>query len=94
MLDTLYLNSPLHYLPNMPADHPYWHIYRERDIILCVGQGAWEDDMLRDTREMQQIMAEHNVPVWIDYWGFDVAHDWPWWRKQIVYFIPKVLAED
>ncbi len=94
MDDTLYLNSPLHYLPNMPTDHPYWHIYRERDIILCVGQGAWEDDMLRDTREMQQIMAEHNVPVWIDYWGFDVAHDWPWWRKQIVYFIPKVLAED
>ncbi len=94
MDDTLYLNSPLHYLPNMPADHPYWQMYRERDIILCVGQGAWEDDMLRDTREMQSIMAAHNVPVWIDYWGYDVAHDWPWWRKQIVYFLPKVLAED
>jgi esterase/lipase superfamily enzyme len=50
--------------------------------------------MLHDTREMQKIRADHDVPVWIDFWGFDVAHDWPWWRKQIVYFIPKVLAED
>ncbi len=94
MDDTLYFNSPLHYLWQMPDDHHYWQIYREREIILCVGQGAWEDDMLRDTREMKDIMARHNVPVWIDFWGLDVAHDWPWWRKQIVYFIPKVLAED
>jgi enterochelin esterase-like enzyme len=37
---------------------------------------------------------ENGVPAWIDYWGFDSAHDWAWWRKQIVYFIDKLLAPD
>ena len=33
----------------MPDDHPYWHIYRQRRIVMCVGQGAWEDELLRST---------------------------------------------
>jgi esterase/lipase superfamily enzyme len=37
---------------------------------------------------------EKNVPARIEYWGYDSAHDWAWWRKQIVYFIDKLLAPD
>lgn len=35
----IYDNSPYDFLRQMPADHPYWDIYRHRRIILCVGQG-------------------------------------------------------
>ena len=36
----------------MSYDHPYVEKYRHRDIILCCGQGAWEDEMIRlDKRE-------------------------------------------
>ena len=42
MDDLVYLNSPSHYLPNMPADHPYIQEYNQKRIILCVGQGAWD----------------------------------------------------
>jgi esterase/lipase superfamily enzyme len=28
----------------------------------------------------------------MDYWGFDVDHDWCWWRVQLPYFMEKVLA--
>lgn len=89
--DITYANSPQDFLWLMPEDHPYLSLYRQRDIILCVGQGAWEDDMLRSTREMERALKAKNIPAWVDYWGTDVAHDWPWWRRQIVYFMGKVL---
>ncbi|MHB2019302.1 MAG: hypothetical protein ACYCW6_20315 [Candidatus Xenobia bacterium] len=23
----------------------------------------------------------------LDLWGYDVAHDWPWWKKELDYYI-------
>ena len=90
----VYDNSPQDFLRQMPADHPYWDIYRQRRIIMCVGQGAWEDELLDSTRQMDALLKEKNVPAWIDYWGHDSAHDWAWWRKQIVYFMDHLLTEE
>lgn len=89
--DLTYANSPQDFLWNMPPDHPYWNIYRSRSIILCVGQGAWEDDLLASTREMDRLFHAKGLPAWVDYWGYDVSHDWYWWKKQIVYFMDKIL---
>lgn len=91
MDDLVYNNSPLHYLAGMPDDHFYWDTYRNRRIICCVGQGKWEDDLLASTRRLDTLLAEKNVPRWFDYWGFDVDHDWPWWRNQIWYFMSKIV---
>lgn len=89
----VYDNSPIDYLPGMPADHPFLAEYRRKRIILCVGQGPWEDDLLWSTRRLGEILAEKQVPAWVDVWGTDVAHDWPWWRRQVVYFMEKILSE-
>ena len=32
----IYNNSPYDFLRSMPADHPYWDIYRHRRIVMCV----------------------------------------------------------
>ena len=80
------------FLPNMPDDHPYLALYRQKRIILCVGRGEWEEDMLNSTRQMDRILKEKKVPAWVDYWGYDVSHTWEWWRKQIVYFMGKVVG--
>jgi esterase/lipase superfamily enzyme len=87
----VYDNSPYDFLSGMPDDHPYWDIYRHRNIIMCVGQGSWEDDMLDSIHKIEPVLRRHDVPAWIDYWGHDVAHDWPWWRIQIVYFMEKIV---
>ena len=29
MDDLVYMNSPIHYLPNLPSDHPYMELYRQ-----------------------------------------------------------------
>lgn len=86
----VYANSPLHFLPNMPPDHPHMELYRTGQIILCVGQGAWEDDLLASIRRMDALLRQKGIPAWIDYWGPDVSHDWCWWQKQLPYFFDKI----
>lgn len=82
-----YRNSPVDYLPNMPKDHPYMEMYRNSDIILCCGQGAWEQEMEQSLRQMEESFDNNQIEAWIDYWGYDVSHDWYWWKKQLDYFL-------
>jgi esterase/lipase superfamily enzyme len=84
--DHVYFNSPLYYLPNM-NDAWYLDQYRQSKIIVCTGQGAWEEAMVADARALQLILGQKNVPAWIDLWGQDANHDWPWWRKQLPYYL-------
>lgn len=92
--DLVYLNSPLDYMRNLPLDHPYIQLYNESKIILCVGQGAWEDEMIQSTYALQQILKSKGIHAWIDFWGYDVDHDWPWWRVQLPYFLKSILKDD
>lgn len=89
--ELVYNNSPVHFLRNLPPDHFYNQLYRDSRIICCVGQGAWEEDLLAGTRELDTVLAEKGIPAWFDYWGTDVSHDWEWWKKQIVYYFNNVL---
>lgn len=91
MDDLVYLNSPYHSLLNMPGDHPYMKLYAKSQMFICVGQGAWEDELLADTRKLDRVLKFKGIPAWVDYWGFDVNHDWDWWRKQLAYFLGKIL---
>lgn len=91
MDDLVYNNSVVDFLKDMPWNHPYLDLYRQKNIIICIGQGAWEGELLPSNRELDRILCEKQVPAWFDYWGFDVAHDWPWWRIQIRYFMEHIL---
>ena len=88
--ENIYFNSPLQYLPNM-NDPWYLEQYRRSQIVICSGQGAWEEAMLADIHQLRRILEEKGVPAWIDLWGSDVNHDWPWWRKQLPYFLGKLM---
>lgn len=85
--DLVYANSPVDYIEGMSYDHPYVEMYRHRDIIICCGRGAWEHPMQEDAARMKQLFEYKNIPAWVDFWGNDVAHDWPWWRKQLPYYL-------
>ena len=87
--DLVYFNCPLYYLPNL-SDPWYIDLYRRSTIIVCVGQGAWEDAMLVDAYELRRILESKQIPAWIDIWGNDVNHDWPWWRKMMPYYLDKL----
>ena len=88
----VYYNSPVDFLPNMPADHPLVEQYRKGRIIICCGQGAWEDDAKADAHILKAQFDRLGVPSWVDLWGEDVNHDWPWWLIQFPYFISHILG--
>lgn len=85
----VYNNSPVHYLANMPKDHEYINLYNLKKAVICVGQGAWEQP--QTTKRLKEIFEEKGINVWVDLWGYDCAHDWDWWYKQVVYFLPYLL---
>jgi len=93
MDENVYANSPLHFLPNMPDDHPWLDLYRQGNIVFCCGRGAWEDKMIADSTRLDEILTAKGVPHWADFWGYDVNHDWPWWKKQLPYFMGHMLGD-
>ena len=87
--EVVYRNSPVDFLPNLPADHPFIQEYnRHKGIIVC-GQGAWE--VPETTFRLRDICAKKGIDIWFDIWGYDCKHDWDWWYKQVAYHIPHLL---
>lgn len=89
--ETIYFNSPTDFLPNLDIHHPYVDLYRSSQIIICCGQGAWEDEAKADAIHLKSQFNRLDVNSWVDLWGFDVNHDWPWWRIQFPYFMERIL---
>ncbi len=88
---SIYFNSPLHYLAGLEDEEALRQI-RSLRMMFCCGQGAWEEEMLEETRELEAVLHRKAIPAWVDYWGEDVSHDWQWWRPQMSYFLGKWLA--
>lgn len=82
----IFEHSPVDYIWNQ---NDPWFIdhYRNADIVIVSGQGRWEEDTLKDTYKMEEAFKFKNIPAWIDYWGYDVDHDWPWWKIQLPYYL-------
>ncbi|WP_454816298.1 esterase family protein [Labrys neptuniae] len=89
----IYFNSPLAYLGGLEEGELLDRI-RSRRLFFCCGLGAWEERMIEDTSNLAQVLSAKRIPAWIDFWGPDVSHDWPWWHRQIVYFFSKWLEAD
>jgi len=87
--DEITAYSPLNYLQGSFVDER-WEAYQRSKIIIACGQGDWEDDMRVDTNLMREILDRRSIPAWIDYWGHDVNHDWPWWFKMLPYYLDKI----
>lgn len=92
MDDIAYRNDPLIYMANLPEDHPYIPLFNSADpLIICVGQGAFEDGMKESTFALREIFDRKGIRAQWEIWGHDVAHDWPWWRIQWPMFLSRVL---
>lgn len=89
----IYYHSPLNYLAGM-TDQGMLDRIRATRMIFCCGQGAWEERMIVETRELERIFSDKGIDAWFDYWGTDVSHDWPWWHRQLKYFMAHWLDDD
>ena len=89
--DLVYNNCPVYYLANMPHDHHYIDMYNHRQILIVVGQGKWEGPLIESTRRLDAVLREKGIHAQVDYWGYDVDHDWPWWYKMVEHYAPQFL---
>jgi esterase/lipase superfamily enzyme len=78
----VYYNNPLSYVWNLHGD-PLRHIQQQAHVTLVCGQGAHEKNCLQETLHLAQGLQQKAVPLKLDVWGRDSAHEWPWWRRQI-----------
>jgi len=90
-IPAVYFNSPLNYLESL-SDPELLKQLRNRTIVICAGQGAWDEESLADTQHLETICKAKSIPAWIDIWGHDVNHDWPWWYKQMNYFLENLYG--
>lgn len=91
MDDLLYQNTPCRYLNDMPGDHFYIDMYNHSKILIVVGQGAWEDSLKASTAHLEQVCENKGIHARIEFWGYDVNHDWPWWYKMVEHYVPQLL---
>ena len=89
--DALYFQNPMAYVPGLHGDHLDW-LRRQVHLVLVCGQGMWEDTTgaLDSTRALAGLLAEKGIPHELDVWGHDVAHDWPWWRRQLPHHLHRM----
>ena len=66
-------------------------MYNQRKMLIVVGQGAWEDELLASTINLKGILENKGIWAQVDIWGHDVNHDWPWWYKMCEYYVPQFL---
>ncbi|KAF1081142.1 MAG: hypothetical protein GQF41_2410 [Candidatus Rifleibacterium amylolyticum] len=84
--DDIYAHNPMYYSSAM-SDKAKKQLLQNL-LIVCSGQGAWEE-WNGEAITMCNNLRNAGVPVMLDLWGYDVNHDWPWWKKMIVYFLGK-----
>ena len=91
MDDLVYQNTPVEYLTNMPSDHPYIDMYNQRKMVFVVGQGDWEGPLKDSTAWLDTVLKNKGINAQVDYWGYDVSHDWCWWFKMVEHYVPQFL---
>lgn len=86
-------NSPLHFLAEQHDPSFLLDAFRDKQIILCCGQGYYEEITCPSTLRLGELLQQKNIPAWVDIWGQDVHHDFHWWRKQAHYFFDHLFNQ-
>lgn len=80
----VYFNDPLAFVPNLEG-RELDRIRRHTQLTLVCGRGKWENGCIDETIELAAQLQRKGIRHERDLWGFDVAHQWPWWRRQALY---------
>jgi esterase/lipase superfamily enzyme len=88
--DNVYFNNPVDYLSNLNDDHTLPLLRQADAIFLMSGQGAYEAP--ERSQQLSDILNAKGIPHTLDLWGYDVNHDWPWWRKMLPHCLGKLVG--
>ena len=83
--DNVYFNNPVAFLSNMAEGETLRRLREECQIHIITGRGRWEAP--HRSVQLSEVLQAKGIPHNLDLWGFDVDHDWPWWRKMLPHYI-------
>ncbi|MDQ6708024.1 MAG: alpha/beta hydrolase-fold protein [Acidobacteriota bacterium] len=76
--ENCYFNCPPDYLEKT-SNGWYLDQYRAgRRYVLATGD---HDMCLGENYRLAGIMGSKGIPHWLDVWGDNTGHDWPWWQR-------------
>lgn len=79
---SIYLNTPIQYVPNLP-EGPQLDAIRRMDIIIVAGR---DDPNIENNRAMSSALWNRNI--WHAFREWDGwSHDWPYWQKMVRHYI-------
>lgn len=85
--DDCYFNNPSWYLPGLEG--PSLDLLRTGcSINIITGQGNYEKP--ESSYRFSALLHSKGIPHNLDVWGYDVDHDWPWWRKMLPYYVDRL----
>jgi esterase/lipase superfamily enzyme len=85
--DNVFFNNPAWYLPGL-GGHMLELLQGGSRIVIVTGQGPYEAP--DRSRELSNLLTQKGIPHWLDIWGHDVKHDWPWWRKMLPFHLERM----
>jgi esterase/lipase superfamily enzyme len=83
--NNVYFNNPMDYLRNLNDDYYLPLLQKADSIVITTGQGSYEAP--DRSRDFSNLLNSKGIPHVLDVWGYDVNHDWVWWRKMLPYFL-------
>ena len=85
--DNVYFNNPMWYVRQL-AGPALETIQQACRIVLVSGRGAYESPAA--SQRFSDLLNEKRIPHLMDFWGPDVNHDWPWWRRMLPYYLDRL----
>ena len=82
--DNVFFNNPAWYLPGLAGENLRL-LQTACKILVLSGQGDYEAPDA--SRSLSSLLHSKGIPHFLDLWGHDVAHDWPWWIRMLPYAI-------
>ncbi len=87
--DNVYFNNPMDYIGGMNDEGTLAPLRSNCQIHILTGQGAYEKPS--NSIDLSNLLTAKGIPHNLDIWGFDVDHDWPWWRKMMDMYIDRLF---
>lgn len=88
--DNIYFNNPCSYLPNLSDPESLRLLREQSQIHIVTGRGAYEAP--HRSVQLSEVLHGKGIGHNLDLWGFDVNHDWPWWRKMLPHYVGNRLG--
>jgi len=83
--EQVYLNSPMHYVPNFTDENILADIRKSHHIHILTGSGSYEDPDA--SRKFAGLLDNKGINYELDVWGEDMKHDWPTWRAMLPHYL-------